>query len=469
MKRLLPRAALGILSWYLVALPLAGQGQTKAIPGDSYRPWLERIDHIMAAHPADLGPALQADEALRNELVGLHHKLYSFCRDSARTPEARQPLRQWLVAHIAKFPQYLRRQHLDPKQQPFVPSLAYQTWTTLMLLPEGDPDALPYRGFVADTIGFRGRLRDILVEFGTLIIENGSCTTNQQQTLYSYLSQIPKPLLGDRQVGRITEVITLGEYLGPGLDVRHEGGVNIFANESGRKGSSENPFPKDFPGMENDYFGLVLAHELNHRVDATRFALLPKYNQKYWDHMQKACGDDVKFRQPTAHGVDWDATKKHFQARGWWNGIATDWDKAWIAYWHTEAGAARNRNVCRNHVTYMRGKEGIPFFLETRQESIASLANQYFTDSRHMFEYALDRCRRGAPGCLDEWLLMADVYAMDGDCTLLYKHANGDVNLTRRPAPLRRNAQGQITAVTIDGHTYEFDLDKQGLVDRIRP
>ena len=450
----------------LLTFALTAAEQPSVPPDAPCRPWLERIEQIMAAHPADLGQALQADEALRNELVGLHHKLYAFCRDSANTAEARGPVRQWLAAHIAKYPHYLRRQHQDVKEQPFVPSLAYQTWTTLMLLPEGDPDAAAHRAFVADTIGFSGRLRDILVEFGTLIIENGSATANQQQTLYSYLSQIPKPLLGDRSIKRITEVITIGEYLGPRLDAQHEGGVNIFARDSGVVDSSENSFPKDFPGVKNDYFGLVLAHELNHRVDATRFAVMPQYNQRYWDHMQKACGDDVKFQQPSTNGVDWEATKKLFKDKGWWNGEAADWNAAWIQYWHTEAGVARNLNVCRNHVTYSKGKEGIPFFLETRQESIASMANQYFTDSRHMFEYAFDRYQRGAHGCLDEWLLMADVYSMGGDSTLLYKHANGDVNLTSRPAALRRNAQGQINAMTIDGTTYEFELDKQGLVEK---
>ena len=393
----------------LLTFALTAAEQPSVPPDAPCRPWLERIEQIMAAHPSDLGPALQADEALRNELVGLQLKLYAFCRDSANTAEARRPVRQWLAAHIAKYPQYLRRQHQDVKEQPFVPSLAYQTWTTLMLLPEGDPDAAAHRAFVADTIGFSGRLRDILVEFGTLIIENGSATANQQQTLYSYLSQIPKPLLGDRSIKRITEVITIGEYLGPRLDAQHEGGVNIFARDSGVVDSSENSFPKDFPGVKNDYFGLVLAHELNHRVDATRFAVMPQYNQRYWDHMQKACGDDVKFQQPSTNGVDWEATKKLFKDKGWWNGEAADWNAAWTntgtrrPAWRAISMSAATTSPTRRarkgfRFSWRRARKASPRWPTSISPTAGTCLNMRST--------AISAARTAAStsGCLDKWL-----------------------------------------------------------------
>jgi len=429
---------------------------------------LDRISAIMRAHSLNLGADLQQDETLRTELLGLHHGIYRLCQGFLNTPGSRRQIRDWYVRHLAEYAPWLKRGHHDIKTQPYIPSLACQTWTLLMLLHDGNPDAQTHRQFVAETIGFEGRLRDILIEFGTLIIENGRATANQQETLYSYLSQIPAPLLGDRSVNAVTEVITIGEYLGPRLEVLHAGGVNIFANESGTPGSSENSFPNDFKPCENDYFGLVLAHELNHRVDATRFVAVPKYNQKYWRHMRKIAGADVKFVPPDGIGVDWEATKKHFRVEKLWDGEASNWNTAWGDYWLTGPGKTRTLNVCRNETTYTPPRYGIPFFLETRQESIASLANQYLSDSEHMLQFALHRFERGAPGCLDEWLLMADVYSMDQPRTYLYRHENGSVYLAREEAELTRDSLGNIETITIDQKTYQFTLDADGLVEQVR-
>ncbi len=443
------------------------KGQLWLLKGVPLRRSFEDVERMLADHPSDLGATMKDDEKFRRALIGRLHGLYAHCEGFATTPATRRPVREWCQTLLTKHPQWLKHGRIDVAQQPYVPSVAFQLWTIMMLCHDGDPDATDHRRRVADAIGFQGRLRDILIEFGTLIIENGRATPNQQQTLYSYLSQISPELLRDRRVNAVTEVITIGEYLGPRLDVRNAGGVNIFASESGKVGSSENSFPKDFPGVKNDYFGLVLAHELNHRVDATRFMAVPKYNLQYWRHLRKACGPDVAFRDPVTSRIDWDATKKRFQTAGHWDGMATSWDKAWEQYWLTGPGQKRNFNVCRNETTYRPPRFGIPFFLETRQEAIASLANQYFTDSDYMFRFALDRYRRGTTGTLDEWLLMADVYSMDGQTTWLYKHENGDVNLQRHSTPLERDAQGHIRRITVDGRDYEFELDPEGLVERV--
>ncbi|HEY1068398.1 MAG TPA: hypothetical protein VGE52_19905, partial [Pirellulales bacterium] len=133
----------------------------------------------------------------------------------------------------------------------------------------------------------------------------------------------------------------------------------------------------------------------------------------------------------------------------------------------TGPGKSRTLNVCRNETTYTPPRYGIPFFLETRQESIASLANQYFSNSEHMLHFAIDRFERGSPGCLDEWLLMIDVYSLDRDKTFIYRHDNGDVHLTHTEAPLTRNPQGHVNSVTIRGKTYTFKLDADGLVEDV--
>jgi len=434
-------------------------------------PWtqqLEKLDTLMRTHATNPGAAMKGDEALRKQWIGLYQGVYRLCQGFLNTPDARRDVRQWYIRHLAEHGRWLRHGRHDPANSPYVPSLAYQSWTLAMLLHEGEPDSRSHRDWVAETIGFTGRLRDILRDFGVLVIENGRATPNQLNTLHSYLSLTPQELLSDRSVGAVTEVITIGEYLGPRLDVLHAGGVNIFANESGKPGSSENPFPKDFTPFKNDYFGLVLGHELNHRVDYTRFAAQPKYDRKYWAHMRKVSGTDVKFRQPNGIGVDWNQTKSHFAARKLWDGEPANWNKAWGEYWLTGPGKSRVLNVCRNETTYTPPRYGIPFFLETRQESIASLANQYFSNSEQMFLFALDRLQRGYPGCLDEWLLMADVYSMDQPRTFLYRHDNGQVELARAEAPLTRDQRGHIESITIRGRVYTFRLDDDGLVEAVK-
>jgi hypothetical protein len=433
-------------------------------------PWnkqLERLDSLFRTHGENPGAAMKADERLRTEWIGLYHSVYRLCQGFLSTPASRRDIRQWISNHLATNARWLRHGRHEPSVSPYVSSLAYQTWTLGMLLHDGDPDSRAHRERLAELIGFQGRLRDILLDFGVLVIENGRATPNQLNTLHSYLSLTPRVLLTDRSVRAVTEVITIGEYLGPRLEVLHGGGVNIFANESGRPGSSENPFPKDFTPFKNDYFGLVLGHELNHRVDYTRFAAEPKYDQKYWAHMRKVAGPDVKFRQPNGIGVDWSNTKAHFAAQKLWDGKDANWNKAWGEYWLTGPGKSRTLNVCRNETTYTPPRYGIPFFLETRQESIASLANQYFSNSEQMFAFALDRFHRGYPGCLDEWLLMADVYSMDRPATYLFRHDNGQVELSRVEAPLTRDKRGHIQSITLRTQIHTFRLDDDGLVEAV--
>jgi hypothetical protein len=175
---------------------------------------LNRLDQIMTEHRDDLGAALRTNEPLRRELIGLHHGLYRLCQGFLVTPQSRSELRNWLVRHVDQHQRWLKHARHDNDNAPYISSLAAQTWTTLMLCHDGDPDHKDHRKRVAEAIGFSGKLRDILCEFGTIIVENGRATVNQQETLYSYLSQIPRELLGDRSIPAITQVITIGEYLG---------------------------------------------------------------------------------------------------------------------------------------------------------------------------------------------------------------------------------------------------------------
>jgi len=60
------------------------------------------------------------------------------------------------------------------------------------------------------------------------------------------------------------------------------------------------------------------------------------------------------------------------------------------------------------------------------------------------------------------------VDSLDLPSTYLYRHRNGAVHLARTEATLTRNDQGHIKSITIGGRTYEFDLDANGLVERVK-
>ncbi len=62
---------------------------------------------------------------------------------------------------------------------------------------------------------------------------------------------------------------------------------------------------------------------------------------------------------------------------------------------------------------------------------------------------------------------MADVYSLDEPRTFLYRHRNGVVTLDRGTASLTRDPKGQITSVTIGGHLYAFELDADGLIEKV--
>lgn len=425
-------------------------GQLFVMYGIPYTVKLERIDSLMQAHVSDLGQSLIGDASFRNELFGSHWGMRDFVTTFLGGP-VRQQVADWYAGHVGHYPQYLRKQYLDPTAYPCVPSLAGQVWINLF---ESSPDGEAQRTQIADTIGLQGLYRNILAELGVLLIDNSRADATQQSVVYEFLSLLPRDLWD-------AECITISDFLGPnlppGIGIRARSGVNIFPFRVGQ--ISENSFPPDSLVGRVDTFSICLVHEINHTVDAHTFSANPSLLERKQSLIEQASPPDIVFlNHSIGLGVDWGATKARFQSLGLWDGASATWSDAWNRYWRTGTGSGYNDHWLRNNLQLM---------CEAPQEAFATLANQYFTSGPIMFDLCLRRWDRGITSCINQFLFCADVYAQGGPTTYLYRMDTAG-RLTREQTNIGRNGHGFINRIAINGSIYRFDLDPQGNVTAVR-
>jgi hypothetical protein len=103
------------------------------------------------------------------------------------------------------------------------------------------------------------------------------------------------------------------------------------------------------------------------------------------------------------------------------------------------------------------------FFQECPQEFFASISNQYFTDSWHTLDLALQRFDAGHKEPLNQFLFFADTYTNGGAFTKIYTL---DVNggLTVNDARIGRDGNGRLVEIVRaeENTLYHFTLDAQG-------
>jgi len=188
------------------------------------------------------------------------------------------------------------------------------------------------------------------------------------------------------------------------------GGVNIFGGKVGT--SLGNPFPPDISPVTSDGFSETAVHEFNHVVDGLY--------------------------------------------------VVEDSDrKAWRERLLTQAGT--------DPLQYLRSMfvnpDGTSVFPQGPQEFFASISNQYFTDSWHSFDLALQRFNKGYREPINQFLFFADIYSKGGLTTKFYTYNNRAV-LTVNDVPIYRDLFGHIIEITrVDKNTiYRFIVDYKGNV-----
>ena len=236
-----------------------------------------------------------------------------------------------------------------------------------------------------------------------LLIDNNGLDSNQLDVIGTLLNTI-SPSLHELRY------ITVNSLLGNEGEAMQwlEGpcGINILDIPVG--GFVGNEFPSDVDVRYSDVFSTVVAHEVNHQVD-------------YYFSVLEG------------------------------NAALTNRRDALIA------GAGDY------HMNYLRSMFEDGYFSTYPQEFFASIACQWFVDSKHTLELAMVRWANGYHEPINQFLFFAEVYSEGGDEVPFYTiNELGDLTHTR--VPVMRNSNGHINGLIVDNLKYSFVLDSAGNV-----
>jgi hypothetical protein len=365
---------------------------------------LANVDPGWAAAIAGPDDIFADDSVLRHDLHNSERMLTMIGASAAVSPLTRLAIFDHVSALIDQYPDVLRKTAtFDRESQPYFGMLRAQT--DMVLLASAPSLDFATRQQIADTLDLTGVFLDLWMDFTCLLLDNNLTDGPQRQFVYDYLNLVPTQLHNLRSI-TVNELLgNCTPYQDGTYDIRRSsahGGVNIFGCPIGTY--SENSFPPDvLPGVVDGYC-VVVAHEVNHVVDA--YAVWP-------------------------------------------DAVLGPRRDALIA-------AAGNA-----HMNYLRSMFADGFFVENPQEFFASIANQWFTDSAKTIELGLVRFDAGWLEPINQALFFAEVYSTGTNTTLFYT-LDAAGALARQVVPVGRDAGGHINELAYDGQRYSFTLDEDG-------
>jgi hypothetical protein len=316
-------------------------------------------------------------------------------RESRLTNGLKNEVFQFYLGYVKKYPQYFKAE-FGTKNRPYLGAIKAQVQMNLRDAVNQTQDS---KSQISDALGLSGKRLDIWNNYSVLIIDNYSLDDRQLSVIDNMLRFIPKSL---HDLG----VITVNDFLGNTgdkyLPFKNRYAINIFGLRVGD--AKENSFPSDVSPSLADIYSLVVAHEVNHIVDA---------------YLSQ-------------------------------NPVFAERKKQLI----TQAG-----DTSQN---YLRSMFENGFFTKNPQEFFASISNEWFTDSEKTIELALSRFDKGISQPFNQALFFADAYSQ-GDVSYLYRlDALG--NLSRSEAKLGRDGAGRINSLAYMDKSYSFKLDASGNV-----
>lgn len=406
---------------------------------------LARVAGALEAHGPQLGAALRSDEGLRGEVFGALRALQNDLASGFLSSEARRELFRDLSALAREHPEVLRRRQRDPEVDPYGTPLFGQF---SVVLKNAAPDTAAGRAATARALGESEAHARLLVDLGVVFVDNGRASEAQLAAMHALLSAMPA------QVWDV-EVIGVADWVGPGArepGVKGRSGVNIFAMDLGVR---ENSFGPDAPRRGvTDVYLICLAHEVAHNMlDTVGQRRRPDLYRRKFLGLQRAAGDAVVFHADVTRGYDRAATRARFEELDLWDGADDTWDAAWTRYFH------EGRRFDRSHV---RGN--VEFFLKAPQEAFATLANQWFTDSELMVEFAKVRHDAGFPACADQMLLIAEYLSDGGREVPAYRLAPGGA-FEASAMDVRRDPSGRIRELRSERLRARFRYGADDLVE----
>lgn len=428
---------------------------------------LAEIEAIYDANPGAVGVALSANHnALLNVVNNANWNLIAHLQNG--TLGTREALFAALSNHVAKYA-FLKYQTLDTNFYHHVPSIVLQNWVMLQYALADTPAR---RTNIADLLGLSGTARVIFLESGLALGDNAKSIPAAYGTIRDFRRRHPRELFPDA-------ILTMDQLYGDG-----RGGFVWTPN------STKNTFGDWAVGPANewagdlttaiekvlgagaasgDYFTFVAGHEITHSLDHYVNTRANADLRKRWGlTLSTAAGPDVL--AGTNGWYDWTLTKSNFQARGLWDGNSATWSAAWSNYWAVGAGAPF-RNL-----SFMRG--GIDWFMDAPQESLATQANHHWANAVGRLIGAVDRFRRaGGPGLgplranLNEVVTFIDFQSAGMNRVNLvetkYQASPQQVNWFDHYADLERDERGYIQRLSVDGQTYEFQVNTNGVVTNV--
>lgn len=414
-------------------------------------PWadLEVLERLLREHPRDLGHYLAAEaqaaekKRLQAALVGLHGYLVG-----AAGPRTRQAMIDRLLTIIAETPGLLRRQTLEPADQPGMPSLAVQCWLTVLSAAEHDPTI---RLRLAEAAGFTGAYRRLLLEHGLIYADNER-SPRGAEAIRQWIATV------SREVYPGT-CITADEWLGGRTFLLRGHMKNTFSGTPESRG--EFAFGRDARPIigrrgSGNQFMTVVHHEASHDLDA--YVRRDPVRTRRWGRMLVAAGGPDMRADPETGWLSLAATQEHFRRENLWNGEPDDWDAAWKAYWKSPRGAEWRE------FGFMRGN--INWFYTAPQETLATQGNQHFNSTEGRLQVAAERFTNGFKGNLTEVLFFIDVWSAGLDKVIFYENDNAS-NQVLRFVRLRRTPLGHIDRLDLGDRRYDFAVDEEGVVTEI--
>lgn len=365
-----------------------------------------QIESITATYPTNLPDILQNNATVRNNYITAH----LFMKETVKVLPTDHPLRQEVFDCyqnlINTYPTYFKKGivYSSSTQNNFawIRERVHRTYA----------DALPLTpsriAQIGNTLGLSGRYWDIWTNFTVLLADNSALDTDQKEYLYKLYSAVPPVLHNLRLMSFADELGTPPTASFGAIPTFLTGtlsSINSFSNTIGTY--PENQFPSEVSAGVADIFCSAAPHEVNHIVD-------------YYYIQGNTTLKNRKTQLISQAGTD--------------------------------------------NMNYLRSTLDSGFFVANPQEFIASIANEYFVDSKKTLDLALIRYNSGRTQPLNQFLYFADLYSQNSLYHTRFYTCNANCNFSYQQVAVGRDANNRLNSICYNNTQYNFTLDNDGNV-----
>ncbi|MGQ9847103.1 MAG: VPS10 domain-containing protein, partial [Bacteroidales bacterium] len=383
---------------------------------------LQTLKNDLKNHPSDLNIYLQSSQQVTERWVQCLETLYQFL-DSA-TVEEKQSIFEQIDDIIHTYPQYF--------QKNFSYNLQTQSnlaWIRekIVLLYYGYANPLNYskKLTILNTLSLDGTYKEIFEKHNVLILDNHMLPKENLIFLDNLLDSL---LYGLHQlkfimIGKDLGVPIEGLYIlspderkliydmGASFATVNKAGYAIDLWDLSVNDGYENPFPEDVISWNVPYFCGAAGHELTHIIDFNLSGTLRAEREK----LLKQAGND--------------------------------------------------------HMNYLRSITEDGFFVKNPAEFLASIGNQWFTNTWNTLNLAIVRLNKNYKEPLNQFLFFAKVLSAEGDFVPFYENnivKGGKFNVSY--IRVVKNSVGNIIQIDDAKNKvrYHFDMDNNGIVQSVR-